>query len=158
MLAFLSMSYITHLTWEFGWLVAHNLIIDNPDSPWTFIWWAYIDGGDRRYTTANPLLLSMEFLSVCNGILGAIALWLFVYSKSKKSVLLMAATSVIHLYSALLYYLTEVLEGFPNVAPSFISFYIKFFLANSPWVIVPWFVFWWALKRVDGNRIDEKQD
>ena len=41
----------------------------------------------------------------------------------------------------------EVLDGLPNVnTNSFVGTYIKFWLANAPWVVVPWFVFSWAAR------------
>jgi len=152
------MSYITHLTWEFGWLVGHNFIINNPSSPWTFAWWAYIDGGDRRYAEATSLLISMELLSVCNGTVGIIALFISQYipKKSRLAVMLMTGTAVVHLYSALLYYLSEILDGLPNVEYSFVGIFIKFGLANSPWVIVPWFIFWWSWERLKDYHSKQK--
>jgi hypothetical protein len=64
-------------------------------------------------------------------------------------VLVLAGTAVVHLYSASLYYLTEVLDGLPNVnTASFIGTYVKFWLANAPWIVVPWFVFGWAKSKV----------
>ena len=57
----------------------------------------------------------------------------------------MAATAVVHLYSASFYYLSELLDGLPNVdTTSFVATYVKFGLANAPWVVAPWFVFRWA--------------
>lgn len=149
-LVYLGMSYITHLSWELGWLLGHDWIIANRDSPLTYLWWAYIDGGDARYATVEPTLLVMEILSVCNGMLGMCALWLFFRSNrtSKLAVLLMVVTASVHLYSASLYYLTEILFGLPNVGTGFIARWIKFGLANLPWVICPWLVFWWAYQKL----------
>jgi hypothetical protein len=60
-------------------------------------------------------------------------------------VLVMAATAVVHLYSASLYYLTEIISGLTNVnTQSFVGLWIKFFFANLPWLVVPWCVFAWA--------------
>lgn len=153
-LVYLGMSYVTHLTWELGWLVAHKYIAAHADSPWTYAWWAYIDGGDARYAQAGALLMSMEFLSVLNGLAGAFALTAYLQSnrKNQTAVLVMAGTAVVHLYSAALYYLTELLDGFPNVnTASFVGTYIKFWFANSPWVVVPWFVFAWARRKLVSN-------
>jgi hypothetical protein len=55
--------------------------------------------------------------------------------------LALGATAVVHLYSASLYYASELLTGLPNVGDGFISVYIKFGLANSLWVLAPFFVF-----------------
>jgi hypothetical protein len=150
-LIYLGMSYITHLSWEFGWLVLHKSIALSQDAPWAYAWWAYIDGGDARYANPEIHLIVMEILSVTNGLCGSWALITFLRSGRTHQValLVMLATAVVHLYSALLYYLTELLNGMPNVnTESFIGTYIKFGLANLPWVVVPWFVFWWANQKL----------
>lgn len=154
-LMFLGMSYFTHLTWELGWLLLHNLIANSPDAPWAYAWWAYIDGGDARYAHPDSTLLGMEILSVTNGLVGATALTLFLRSgrKHRGAVLVMAATAVVHLYSASLYYLTELLHGLPNVnTQSFVGLWIKFVFANLPWIVVPWCVFAWAHDYVVSER------
>jgi hypothetical protein len=150
-LVYLGMSYFTHLTWELGWLAAHDAIGAHPEAPWAYAWWAYIDGGDARYAHPTVTLLAMEGLSVANGLIGAVALTRFMRSQrtSRGAVLVLAGTAVVHLYSASLYYLTEVLDGLPNVnTASFIGTYVKFWLANAPWIVVPWFVFGWAKSKV----------
>jgi len=154
-LVFLGMSYVTHLSWELGWLLFHEAIIASPDAAWSYTWWAYIDGGDARYANPEITLIVMELLSVTNGAVGMAALVTYLRShrSSSVAVLIMMATAVVHLYSASLYYLTEILDGLPNVnAESFISLYIKFGLANSPWVIAPWFVFWWAHQKLTQHK------
>jgi hypothetical protein len=156
-LVFLGMSYVTHLSWELGWLVLHPLIAEAADAPWAYAWWAYIDGGDLRYARPDAVLLGMEALSVINGAVGATALVTFLRSgrTHRGAALALAATAVVHLYSAALYYLSELLAGMPSVdTTSFIATYVKFGLANAPWVIAPFFVFR-ALSRWlsdDGDR------
>ena len=142
-LVFLGMSYVTHLTWELGWLVLRDAIAASPDAPWAYAWWAYIDGGDARYAVGDALLVAMELLSVCNGTVGALALARFLRSgrTSRGARLVLGGTAVVHLYSASLYYASELLTGLPNVGDGFISVYIKFGLANSLWVLAPFFVF-----------------
>jgi hypothetical protein len=145
--AYLVMSYATHLSWELGWLVLHDAIARSPTAPWAYVWWAYIDGGDIRYANVEPLVLAMETLSVTNGVVGATAMirWLRSSRTDRTAVLVLAGTAAVHLYSASLYYLTEIVAGFPSVrTTSFIATYFKFALANAPWVVVPFFVFAWA--------------
>lgn len=151
-LLYLGMSYVTHLSWELGWLVLHHAIIAHPDAFWTYTWWAYIDGGDARYAHPSGTLLALETLSVTNGAVGMAALWRYLASgrRGKTAVLVMAATAVVHLYSASFYYIGEILDGLPNVnTESFIGTYIKFGLANTPWVVFPWFAFRWARNKMN---------
>lgn len=152
-LLFLGMSYFTHLTWELGWLLLHPAIRGAREAAWAYPWWAYIDGGDARYATAPPELLGMEVLSVINGVVGVTALMALLKRQNARAVLVLMATSVVHLYSASLYYLTEIVAGLPNVdTSSFTDTYIKFGLANAPWVVMPFVVMWWGSRAItDGS-------
>jgi hypothetical protein len=144
---FLVVSYTTHLSWELGWLVLHEHMPDLKNVPWAYVWWAYIDGGDLRYATAPAELLSIEVLSVVNGTLGftGVALWVRSKGRDERAVLIFMATAVVHLYSASYYFLSEAIPGFPNVdTSSFTDLYIKFGLANAPWLTMPWVVLYWG--------------
>jgi len=146
-LLFMVVSYLTHLSWELVWLLFHDAIHTARDAPWAYPWWAYIDGGDLRYAGSSPTLLTMEGLSVANGAVGALGLVLWVRSRGRDSrgVLLCMATAVVHLYSTTLYYGSEILDGMPNVdTSSFLDTWIKFGLANAPWLVFPWFVLYWG--------------
>jgi len=144
---FLIVSYGTHLSWELVWLLCHDAIHAGRDAAWAYPWWAYIDGGDLRYASAEPTLLTMETLSVTNGLVGALGLTLWYRSRGadSRAVLLLMATAVVHLYSTSLYYGSEIFAGLPNVdTGSFVDSWIKFGLANAPWLVFPWFVLWWG--------------
>ena len=158
-LVFLGMSYATHLSWELGWLVLRDAIASNPNAPWAYAWWAYIDGGDARYAVGDTLLVAMELLSVTNGTVGAVALVRFLRSgrTSIGARLALGATAVVHLYSASLYYASELLEGLPNVGDGFIAVYIKFGLANALWVVAPLFVFRFVYAGLEGVMRDGRK-
>jgi hypothetical protein len=144
---FMVVSFGTHLSWELGWLLLHERMPQLKDVPWAYVWWAYIDGGDLRYATAPTELLAIELLSVFNGILGVTAIVLWVRSKGRdeRAVLLFMVTAVVHLYSTSYYFLSEIIPGLPNVdTSSFTDTYIKFGLANAPWLTMPWLVLWWG--------------
>jgi hypothetical protein len=144
---FMVISYATHLSWELGWLLLHDRLPALKDTPWAYVWWAYIDGGDLRYATAPTELLTIECLSVVNGILGftGVVLWVRSKGRDERAVLLFMATAVVHLYSTSYYFLSEAIPGFPNVdTTSFTDTYIKFGLANLPWLTMPWIVLWWG--------------
>ena len=72
-------------------------------------------------------------------------LWHRSRHRDPRGVLLCMATAVVHLYSASLYFGTEMLDGLPNVdTTSFLDSWIKFGLANAPWIVLPWFVLYWG--------------
>jgi len=150
-LVFMVVSYLTHLSWELVWLLFHDAIQASRDAAWAYPWWAYIDGGDMRYAGSAPTLLTMEILSVTNGAVGVLGLTLWLRSgrRDRRGVLLCMATAVVHLYSASLYFGAELLEGLPNVdTSSFLDTWIKFGLANAPWIVFPWFVLYWGQRRL----------
>ena len=155
---FLGVSYATHLSWELGWLWLHDAIASHRDAAWAYPWWAYIDGGDLRYAQAPATLLTMEALSVCNGLLGVLGFWLWFRSRHSdvRAVLLFMATAVVHLYSTFLYVGGEIIDGLPNVdTSSFVDCWIKFGLANAPWLLCPWFVIYWGVGTVGRMRMDQ---
>jgi len=150
-LVFLVVSYFTHMSWELTWLFFHDAISASRDAAWAYPWWAYIDGGDLRYAEAPANLVMMEILSVSNGLLGATGLLLWFRSgrTDPRGLLLCMATAVVHIYSTSLYYGSEILEGLPNVdTTSFLDTWIKFGLANLPWLVFPWFVLYWGWRRL----------
>lgn len=158
-LLFIVVSYITHLSWELGWLLLHERIADARDAGWAYTWWAYIDGGDQRYAMAPVELLTIEVLSVLNGLVGvtALVLWWRSRGRDPRAVLLVMATAVVHLYSTSYYFLSEIIAGLPNVdTTSFTDTFIKFGLANAPWLTMPWLVLWWG-QRVLRRSEDARQ-
>jgi hypothetical protein len=153
-LLFLTVSCITHLSWELVWLLGHDAIAAARDAAWAYPWWAYIDGGDMRYADATPTLVMMEVLSVANGLVCATGLWLWhrSHGTDRRAVLLFMAMAVVHLYSASLYYGSEILAGLPNVdTTSFLDTWIKFGLANASWLVLPPLVLWWGAERLLGG-------
>lgn len=143
------LTFTTHLTWELFWLLLRDRIIASPNEPWAFMWWMYIEGGDLRYATTSPLIVTVEVLSVLNGSVGILALWLRRRPRSSLliSTLMLMATGVVHIYSALLYLFTEVFGDYPNVdTTSFVDFWIKFWVLNGVWLVMPWLVFVWGAR------------
>ena len=78
-----------------------------------------------------------------------LVLWLRSKGHDRRAVLLFMATAVVHLYSTSYYYLSEILAGLPSVdTSSFTGTWIKFGLANAPWLTMPWLVLWWGYGRL----------
>ncbi len=152
-LLFLIVSAVTHLSWELVWLLFHDTIAASRDAAWAYPWWAYIDGGDMRYAQATSTLIVMETLSVINGCIAATGLFLWYRSAGNdfRAPLLFMATAMVHLYSTSLYFGGEIVDGLPNVdTSSVLDTWIKFGLANAPWIVFPWFVLYWGQRRLRG--------
>lgn len=148
------LTFTIHVTWELAWLVLHDSIVSSPDAPWAYAWWMYIDGGDARYAGDDATLVTQEILSVINGVVGftGLALWWRSKGRNPTAVLLLLATAVVHLYSAWVYFGSEALDGYPNVdTGSVADFWIKFWLLNGLWVVVPWLVLYWGWRLVTGR-------
>lgn len=147
-LLFLGVSYATHLSWELGWLLLHPWIAESRELAWAYPWWAYIDGGDARYADPTPTLLMMEMLSVTNGLIGAIGWWRWRRRPGDALALrLFAATAIVHLYSTSLYFGGELIDGLSSVNTArWLDLWIKFGLANAPWLVFPCLVLWWSTR------------
>ncbi|WP_372735444.1 hypothetical protein [Nocardioides sp.] len=146
-LAFVTCSYLTHLTWELGWLILHKAIANAPDAAWAYPWWAYIDGGDIRYFLAEPNFMMIEVLSIINGCIGMTGLVLLWRSRftDHRGTLLVMSTAITHTVLTWYYYGTEILSGFDSVnTASWFDLGVKFILLNSPWLIAPWLVLAWG--------------
>jgi hypothetical protein len=140
-------TFLIHISWEFGWVIFRDTIRASPDSIWAYPWWAYIDGGDARYASNSAVVIAIETITVANGALGLGALWLRHRSRGRSAVatLILMATAVIHLYGTTMYLGTEALDGYPNVrTTTFIDFVLKFWLLNGIWLVMPWAVLYWG--------------
>lgn len=137
-------SAFIHLTWELPWLLLYRQLPHARDAAWAYPWYAYIDGGDTRYLHPDSMLLAMELLSVLNALAIVVGLCIE-HSAPRRCAMILTFVSAIHLYSATLYFASEVLNGLPSVdTSSFIALWIKFIGANSPWLIMPWVVLRWS--------------
>jgi len=146
-LAFMIVSYLTHLSWELVWLILHDAISLAKNEMWAYPWWAYIDGGDIRYYKPETNFLMMEVLSVINGLIGVTGLVLLWRSKfhNPLGTLLCMSTAVTHTVLTWYYYGTEFLTGFESVnTASFVDLWIKFIFLNGPWLVFPWLVLFWG--------------
>lgn len=139
-LTYLGVSCGIHLTWELGWLVLRSILIDLEESPLGYPWWIYIDAGDRRYLNSPSTLVTMECLSVCNGLLLLVALFARLRLGKENLTILVVfwSSSTVHVYSTALYFLSEIFEGLPNCDFSnYFNIFFAFFLANIPWLYMP---------------------
>ena len=146
-LTFMLVSFSTHLSWELLWLFLHEAIAQSRDSLWAYTWWAYIDGGDIRYYQPQANFLMIEILSVINGTVGFIGLYLLKRSNFAdfRGTLLCMSTAVTHTVLTWYYYGTEILTGFESVnTQSFIDLWVKFIFLNGPWLVFPWLVLYWG--------------
>jgi hypothetical protein len=155
--AWLFLTMAPHLLWELPWVVAYDAIMAGEGQMWAYAWWAYMDGGDQRYVAREVNLLACEIGASTIGILLALTLlrWRKTRSFSNGQLMLLMALMVADFYPTYLYYATEIIEGFPNVRGP-LNLFVKFVLANSYWLVMPWVVFLWAggllMRRAQAGR------
>lgn len=99
-----------------------------------------------RYYNPTTDFLSIEVLSVINGVIGAVGLVLLFRSKFQRPLgtMMVMAVAVAETVLTWYYYLTEILTGFENVNPTFMDLGVKFIFLNAPWLVFPWFVLYWG--------------
>ena len=143
---YLIASVLTHFVWEGLWVLLHKSISASQNAAWAYPWWGYIDGGDFRYYNPTTDFLSIEVLSVINGVVGAVGLILLFRSKFQRPLgtLMVMTVAVVETVLTWYYYLTEILSGFENFNPTFMDLGIKFIFLNAPWLVFPWVVLYWG--------------
>lgn len=154
-------TFTTHLSWEFAWVLLHERIIAAPDAIWSYPWWAYIDGGDARYASDDAHLVTLESLTTIVGILGFSALWLRhrSHGQNPTATLMLMATAVAHLYGTCMYFGSETLDGFPNVdTTSFVDYVLKFWVLNGIWLVMPWAVLYWGTRTLDAQFANRQRE
>ncbi|MCH9733221.1 MAG: hypothetical protein K0U78_01485 [Actinomycetia bacterium] len=143
---YLIASVLTHFIWEGLWVLLHESISASRSAAWAYPWWGYIDGGDFRYYNPTTDFLSLEVLSVINGVIGAVGLFLLFRSQFQRPLgtMMVMTVAVVETVLTWYYYLTEILSGFANVNPTFMDLGVKFIFLNAPWLVFPWFVLYWG--------------
>ncbi len=108
---YLIASVFTHLIWEGLWVLLHESISVSWNAAWAYPWWGYIDGGDLRYYNPTTDFLSIEVLSVINGVIGAVGLVLLFRSKFQRPLgtMMVMAVAIVETVLTWYYYLTEIL-------------------------------------------------
>lgn len=160
-LTFMLASYLTHVSWELGWVVLHDAISNAKYEMWAYPWWAYIDGGDIRYYNPEDSFLMLEVLSVINGCIGLTGFYLLkkTHFKSLLGILMCMSTAVTHTLTTWYYFGTEIMSDFESVGmTSFMDYGVKFFLLNAPWLFFPWLVLFWGFKLIQNqiSRAEQK--
>ncbi|KAJ2612217.1 hypothetical protein H4S08_002792 [Coemansia sp. RSA 1365] len=100
--------------------------------------WKEYAKSDSRYLSQSSMVLALETITVT--VIGPLC-WGAAYGIWSRRLtvryLCQLAASVLHLYSVLVYYGTELLSPESNCRPEAQYFLGYFVLANLPWVLVP---------------------
>ncbi|CAO3645109.1 unnamed protein product [Cunninghamella blakesleeana] len=126
---------ILHCGFEAYWIYYRHQVVSRSDIL-AELWKEYAKG-DSRYMSCDPLLLTLETITVFIwGPLCFKAAYDWFYNRPQYH-LYQLIVSVGHLFSCSLYFIMDTYEGFLNCDPHPIYFWIYFVGFNSPWIILP---------------------
>ncbi|KAB2572832.1 EBP domain-containing protein [Lasiodiplodia theobromae] len=110
--------------------------------------WKEYAKSDSRYLAADPMVLTLETITVLVwGPLSFLTSWCIV-SESPHRLSLQALVSTGHLYSDTLYYVTSILDmrrGVLHSRPEALYFWVYFVAMNALWIIVPAFILYQSI-------------
>ncbi|KAJ1796866.1 hypothetical protein LPJ75_007163, partial [Coemansia sp. RSA 2598] len=127
-----------HCLFELYYILNFSAIASNADFA-ASLWKEYAKS-DSRYLAQNPLVYVLESITVF--IIGPLSLWTAWRIWQRSSIgryLGQLAVSLVHVYSATLYFGTEFLAKESNCRPETVYFAVYLVAMNLPWIVVP---FW----------------
>ena len=139
------------LIYEIPWVFGYDEIAYAEEQLWAYQWWSYIHGGDIRYLYVELDILFAEVWACTNAFIAAFALYFWYKSgrTSVNAVYTLMFCAGMHIGPTVQYYSLEAYHGFPNVDvgnPN--NFIAKFILSNSPWLLMPFAVFFWGTREL----------
>jgi hypothetical protein len=143
--AWICLEIAAAIFWSGPWLLFPATIVAAKGQMWAYGWWAYMDGGDTRYTVTDAGLLAMENM----GIVTATACAIILVRR-----LMTGRFTDVQLVALILFQLTEFgviatyyVSGFHlNLSElgGFWGITIKYIGSNIFWLVMPCVVFYWA--------------
>ncbi|KAI9289010.1 Emopamil-binding protein [Umbelopsis sp. AD052] len=130
-----SLCALTHCCFEVYWVYFNKTVASRTDFL-AELWREYAHS-DSRYLVSDPLVLTLEIMTVT--IIGPLCVLAMValYRNSPSRHLYQLIISVFHIFSCSLYYILDSFKGFSSCDPHPIYFWVYFVGFNSPWIIVP---------------------
>lgn len=144
--------------WSGPWLLFPRLIIAGKGHMWSYSWWAYMAGGDARYTVTDASLIAMEKMGVIVAFACAVVLlrrlatgrftdtqlWALMFVQA-------AEFGVISVYLLSGFYLDLSSLGGPS------EIIIKYVGSNIFWFVMPPIVFLWAGQNLITRRQNQER-
>ncbi|KAI8576362.1 hypothetical protein K450DRAFT_257411 [Umbelopsis ramanniana AG] len=130
-----SICALTHCFFEVYWVCFSKTVASRKDFL-AELWREYAHS-DSRYMVSDPLVLTLEIMTVT--IIGPLCVLAMIalYRNSPSRHLYQLIISVFHIFSCSLYYILDSFKGFSSCDPNPIYFWVYFVGFNSPWIIVP---------------------
>eukprot|EP00638_Chattonella_subsalsa_P018881 CAMPEP_0117888362 /NCGR_PEP_ID=MMETSP0950-20121206/21809_1 /TAXON_ID=44440 /ORGANISM="Chattonella subsalsa, Strain CCMP2191" /LENGTH=268 /DNA_ID=CAMNT_0005746663 /DNA_START=35 /DNA_END=841 /DNA_ORIENTATION=+ len=149
---------VTHLTIEFGYCLLSLLNIPPGEhsSIIGFIWNEY-GKADQRWAVRDPVILSIELLTVLAGVLCIVILHAIWYQMPYRHVL-QVVLCVCELYGGWMTFMPEWLSGSTSLNTScFMYTWVYLFFMNGLWVWVPLILLWESFAQItEACKISQK--
>ncbi|ORX45089.1 Emopamil-binding protein [Hesseltinella vesiculosa] len=151
---------LLHCGFESYWLWYRNTIAERGDILAEL--WKEYSHGDSRYIFADPLLVTLEAITVFLwGPLCFLTVWYW-WQDSPRGRYVQCVVSIGHLYSCSLYYILDILENFSHCDPHWVYKWIYFVSFNAPWIVVPGLLLanqsCFIIQMLDSNKLKNKLD
>lgn len=143
--AWICLEIAAAIFWSGPWLLFPGAIVAGKGQMWSFGWWAYMDGGDTRYTVTDAGLLAMENMGIFTAAACAIVL-LRRLMTGRFTDLQLAALIFFQMteFGVIATYYVSGLHLDMSVLGGFWGITIKYIGSNIFWLIMPCVVFYWA--------------
>ena len=131
-------SGIIHIVWELPWCLLNRSLHLNTTAAWALPWTIY-GHADRRYLLSDPFTLSLEWVTVLVvGSLNFLTLNAYRRGHIRQSALFLLVGSVMETYGTVLYFGTELFNGFGNFnTGNWVDLWLKVVFFNVLWIIFP---------------------
>lgn len=154
-LIYLPLTAGSQLTYELPFLLGHpfNLWKPTTDPGWRWLWWQY-GLADTRYRSDDPWIFGLEFAAVLVGIALTIA-WLRLLRKDLpdesriKSLWLTFFGITVLFTGTVVYYVSEIRNGFNDVGQGAYGLWFKLVGENVPYMVLPVFVLYAVYIQID---------
>lgn len=141
--------------WDLSWcFVFRHLQSPGVDHDWRIVWAAY-GRADHRFLSRDPYLVVIELVTGLCSFLNFYVAYQLLRGKRTRAVVALFALSIMELYGTVIYFGSELLNGFADIdTASFVHTWIMFGALNSLWLVFPgWCVY--ALAFAQPDRSDE---
>lgn len=135
--------------WSGPWLLFPRAIVAGKGQMWSYSWWAYMAGGDARYTVTDASLIAIERMGVMTAFACAVVLLRRLATGRFTDTQLWALMffQAVEFGVISVYYLSgfnldlSSLGGVPEII-------IKYIGSNIFWLVMPPIVFVWAMRNL----------
>jgi hypothetical protein len=157
-IVWLFIALMPRFVWELPWLLALDQIKQGVQDGalWSYVWSPYLLGGDTRYLTGDPLIVTLEWIAVFVGAFELYALVQFFRQGKRFTNLQLSFVMggmIVEVMLPAVYFGMEIASG-SNSTGSAADLWIKFILLNSFWCTMPLVTYFWGVRRLSTQQLE----